>query len=285
MGKAILSRDRSAGYHLAGHPQAEMTAGEVNELYNLAKMLNLGSSAEEIQIQRFSYVVPAASTTDKTWTTTVDQCKVIGGYMRVTGVDADYDFDLGKTGDTDCFINDFNSGSSSDATKELPLDPAYLQDGDDVILTIASNSNTGPVTVEVALLCTHDTQFAPTMALSAARTLTKLDSGTSFFLSSSGGAFTVSLPAVQEGLNFRFYVLEDTPTGAITIAATGAIVDLNVLSGDATTAKMETTAGTAVTNVIIGTGARQGSYLDYICDGTTWYVTGSGTPDDWITTS
>jgi len=282
----MLTKQRtSGGYSLASHPQAELTSQEVNMLYDLSKMLSLGVAAEEIQIQRFVHVIPAGDTTDKTFTSTVDQCKVVGGYASVRGVDADYDIDIGKTGDTDCFIADFNSGASGDESKELALDPAYLQDGDDVILTINSNSNTGPVTVEIVLLTLHDCEFEPTMALSASRILTKLDSGTSFFLSSAAGAVTVTLPSVAEGLNFRFYVLEDTPTNAITISAGSAIIDGSALSGDATTAKMETTGGTAVSNVIIGTGAKQGSYLAFVCDGTTWYFTGSGSPDNWITFS
>lgn len=271
----MLNRNRNnGGYHLADHPQAELTNKEVNMLYDMAKILSLGVAAEEMQIQRFVWVEPAAGTTGKTFTTTIDQCKVIGGFARVSGVDADYDIDIGKTGDTDCFINDFNSGSSSDATKELPLDPTYLQDADDVILTINSNSNTGPITVEIVLLCMHDTQFEPTGAITTTKVLTKLDSGTTFLLDASGGAYSITLPALQEGLNFKFIIDEDTPTGIISITSPTANKVYGTLEQQADTNEDNRVACAGVTTVKFAVTCLKGDSLDVVCDGSFFYVRG-----------
>ncbi len=121
--------------------------------------------------------------------------------------------------------------------------------------------------------------------ITAAKTLTSSDNGKVFYLDSSDGAYTITLPSVSPALHFKFVVQENTPTAAITITGSSAIVNGCVGSGDATTAKVEETGGTAVTNVIIGTGAEKGAWLEFDCDGTSWYFRGAGTPDNWITTS
>lgn len=284
----MLNRNRNAGgYMLASHPQGELTSNEVNMLHDLAKILSLGVAAEEMQIQRFVTTVPAAGTTDVTFATTIDQCKVIGGYAKIKGVDADYDFDIGKTNDLDCFINDFNSGSSSDATKELPLDPTYLVASDDVVLTIASNSNTGPVTVEIVLLCMHDTQFKPNGIITADVTLTKLDSGTTYFLGTNSGAVAITLPSVENGLNFKFIVENDTPVNAITIAAGSAIIFGNIAEAEVDTGDdgPGSSAATGVSNVIIGTAANTGDWIEFLSDGTNWYICGLTQLDGSVTVS
>jgi len=145
----MLSKNRNTGgYSLAGHPQGELTSKEVNMLYDMAKILSLGTTEAHLQIQRFNTVVPAAGTTDVTFTTTVDVVEVWGGWAKVEGADADFEFDIGYTGATNAFIDDFNSGSDG----EVAIDADYLATGEDVILTITSNSSTTPITVEIVLL-------------------------------------------------------------------------------------------------------------------------------------
>lgn len=125
---------------------------EVNALYDLAKMLALGSEDGHLQIQRFKYVVPAGSTTNKTFTSTIDVVDVLGGWVSITGVDDDYDFDVGHTNDTDAFAHDLVALLGDEIDGEVPVEVDYIATSEDVILTIASNDNSGPVTVEIALL-------------------------------------------------------------------------------------------------------------------------------------
>ena len=47
-----------------------------------------------------------------------------------------------------------------------------------------------------------------------ARTLTEADSGKEFYLESSGGAFSITLPTgadIEDGVNYKFWVQETLP--------------------------------------------------------------------------
>lgn len=145
----MLSKNRTTGgYSLAGHPQGELTSGEVQMLYDLAKMLSLGTTAANLQMQRFTYRIPASDTTDKTFTTTIDVVEVLGGWAKVSGADADFEIDIGYTGATNALIDDFNSGENG----EVAIDADYLASSEDVIITVTSNSSTTPIDVEIAML-------------------------------------------------------------------------------------------------------------------------------------
>ena len=64
-------------------------------------------------------------------------------------------------------------------------------------------------------------------ALDGAYTVLASDSGKTFMLSATGGTVAITLPTtLEEGLQYKFVVLEDTPSNAITIAAGSAIIDL-----------------------------------------------------------
>ena len=96
------------------------------------------------------------------------------------------------------------------------------------------------------------------------------DSGKIFTLSASSGTVAVTLPTtLAKGLNYKFVVLEDTPSNAITIAAGSAIIDF--VQKDAGGDASNSTAGTAVSNIIIGTSSTQGDVINLFTDGTTWY--------------
>ena len=96
------------------------------------------------------------------------------------------------------------------------------------------------------------------------------DSGKIFTLSASGGTVAVALPTtLAEGMFFKFVVLEDTPSNAITIAAGSAIIDF--VQKDAGGDDSNSTAGTAVSNIIVGTSSTQGDVINLFTDGTTWY--------------
>ena len=123
-------------------------------------------------------------------------------------------------------------------------------------------------------------------ALNAAYTVLESDSGKVFMMSSTGGAYEVTMPttvANLEGFHCKFITKEDTPTGDITIAFGSAIVDGNVndSQGDAG----PSTAGTAVSNILIEAASKQGDYLNVMCDGTTWYFEARSQVSNGHTTS
>jgi len=119
-----------------------------------------------------------------------------------------------------------------------------------------------------------------------AYTILDSDSGKVFTLSSSAGACEITLPVAAnlvEGAFYKFIVKEDTPTGAITIAAGSAIIDL--VMKDAGGNASNSTAGTAVSNILLGTACKQGDVVNIFTDGTTYYAEALSSTDDSITTS
>jgi hypothetical protein len=107
-------------------------------------------------------------------------------------------------------------------------------------------------------------------ALDGAYTVLASDSGKTFMLSATGGTVAITLPTtLEKGLHYKFVTLEDTPSNAITIAAGSAIIDL--VQKDAGGDAANSTAGTAVSNIIVGTSSTQGDMINLFTDGTTWY--------------
>lgn len=105
--------------------------------------------------------------------------------------------------------------------------------------------------------------------ITVARTLTNDDSGKVFMLDSAGGAYSITLPtSLEDGVYYKFVVSEETPTGAITIAAGSAIISLVMkdAGGDAS----NSTAGTQVSNIVIGTSAEKGDYINVMAAGDEW---------------
>tara|TARA_R100000988_G_scaffold65336_1_gene33184 strand:+ start:189 stop:602 length:414 start_codon:yes stop_codon:yes gene_type:complete len=124
-------------------------------------------------------------------------------------------------------------------------------------------------------------------ALNAAYTVLQSDSGKYFMVSnSSGGAYEITLPVaanLEEGWHCKFIVKEETPGHAVTIAAGSAIVDM--VHKDPGGNASNSTAGTAVSNIIIGTTAQQGDVINLFTDGSTYYAECLSGIDDAVTTS
>jgi hypothetical protein len=121
-------------------------------------------------------------------------------------------------------------------------------------------------------------------ALDGAYTVLASDSGKTFMLSATGGTVAITLPTtLEEGLHYKFVTLEDTPSNAITIAAGSSIIDMvhKDAGGDAS----NSTAGTAVDNIIVGATSTQGDMINIFTDGTTWYAECLSGINDAITTS
>ena len=128
---------------------------------------------------------------------------------------------------------------------------------------------------------------AKVVNLTAAATLTADQSGSCFFLDSAGGAYEITLPSVSIGLQYKLFVVEDTPTGAITIAAGSAIMYGRVLEGEVDTSDDApgSSGATGQSNFIIGTAANRGDWISLISDGVYWYVNGVTALDGSVTVS
>ena len=123
-------------------------------------------------------------------------------------------------------------------------------------------------------------------ALDGAYTMLASDSGKTFMLSATGGTVAITLlPAASlvEGWFCKFVVLEDTPSNAITIGAGSAIID--GVQKDAGGDAANSTAGTAVSNIVVGTSSTQGDVIDLFCDGSTYYFECLSGINNAVTTS
>jgi hypothetical protein len=114
-------------------------------------------------------------------------------------------------------------------------------------------------------------------------TLTNDDSGKVFLLSATGGTVAVTLPtSLEDGVYYKFIVEEETPSNAITIAAGSAIVSFVGLDVSGTLAS---TAGTQVSNVIIGTSAEKADSIELMAAGNEWVGTALSGINGSVTTS
>ena len=118
-------------------------------------------------------------------------------------------------------------------------------------------------------------------ALTIAIELAAEDSGKFYTVDSAGGAYEITLPAPTQGIRYDFVVKEDTPTGAVTIKATGALIYGRFLEGEVDTSS----DANGQTNVIIGTAANTGDSVRLVSDGTYWYAQGVTALDGSITVS
>ena len=117
-------------------------------------------------------------------------------------------------------------------------------------------------------------------------TLTAEDSGKIFAVESSGGAFEITLPVaanIENGLWYRFYVVEATPTADVTIAAGSAII-----AGPGKDAGGDVgigTAGTEVSNVLIDTTGEIGDFIELIAVGGYYMMNAQSSISGGMTTS
>jgi len=131
----------------------------------------------------------------------------------------------------------------------------------------------------------------PFEQIKAARTLdAEKDSGKCFRLDSAGGAYTITLPTATTGLdgtNYKFWVEENTPTGAITIAAGSAIIfgKINETEVDTSDDGPGSSGATGVSNVILGTSAVQGDFIEMSFSAGAYWMFGSSAADGAVTTS
>jgi len=121
------------------------------------------------------------------------------------------------------------------------------------------------------------------VSVDAAITLTNDDSGKVYMLSATGGTVAVTLPtSLEDGVYYKFIVEEETPSNAITIAAGSAIVSFVGLDVSGTLAS---TAGTQVSNIIIGTSAEKADSVEIMAAGGEWVGTVLSGINGSVTTS
>lgn len=103
--------------------------------------------------------------------------------------------------------------------------------------------------------------------ITADKTLTVEDSGKSFILDAIGE--DIILPAVQDGLNYRFTCQVVTVTSDWTITAPTAVIQGSVTVDNVMIPAANESLITLVVALFL-----PGDYIALKCDGTNWYVSG-----------
>jgi hypothetical protein len=131
------------------------------------------------------------------------------------------------------------------------------------------------------LAVTNDTerQLAVVEAVTGATTLTAEDSGKVLILKASAGA-QITLPAVatSAGLRFKFIVGQLFATTDWTVKAATNVIEGSVLVNGAHVAGVDEN-----TISFVASAESIGDFAELVCDGTNWYVNGSGVAAGSIT--
>ena len=122
-------------------------------------------------------------------------------------------------------------------------------------------------------------------AITTTITLAAEDSGKFYTVDAAGGAYVITLPSPTAGIRYDFVVVEDTPTGAVTITATGALIYGRVLEGEVDTDDDApgSSGATGQTSFVITAAANRGDSFRLVCDGTYWYAQGVSALDGSFT--
>jgi len=108
--------------------------------------------------------------------------------------------------------------------------------------------------------------FTMDSSSASSHTLGMKDSGKTYMLENTV-ARTITLPAVKAGLKFKFVVTDSTAASTIVTSEGTSLIKGGILLATA----WETLAGTTLTaatdNVI-------GDWVELVCDGTYWYISG-----------
>jgi len=120
--------------------------------------------------------------------------------------------------------------------------------------------------------------FRKDQDLTGATTLTNADSGKVFYLKAAQGA-AVTLPSLRAGANFRFVVAQafDTSNWVLTPA------DADKLEGSLIVAGAAVSVDAADTITFVASAENIGDFVEFNCDGSTWFVNGVGLTSGSIT--
>lgn len=185
---------------------------------------------------------------------------------------------------------------SSDALATVIADD-YFSDGDvrgmradDVVIVVDDSLNRSVQCIVTAVTTNGAATIAAQAAdnaavLAEAKTLVAADSGTTYFLNLADG-FTVTLPAPELGLRFKF-IVSTAPTTAYVITTNGGddimiggINELEVDTGD--DGPYDNNADTLN---FVASVAVVGDFVEMVSDGTSWFFNGQTNADGGITTS
>ena len=124
------------------------------------------------------------------------------------------------------------------------------------------------------------------LPLAADSSVSVADSGSIIFVDATGaaGEVDIALPAPASGLNYKFIVTEDTPTQDVKIVATGTLVS-GILMIQSDTNEDNSVVAAGSTNVLIKQAAKKGDWVEYISDGTSWFISGMGSVQAAFTVS
>ena len=103
-------------------------------------------------------------------------------------------------------------------------------------------------------------------ATASSHSLEMKDSGKTYILENTV-ARTITLPAVKAGLKFKFIVSNSTAASTIVTNEGTALIKGGILLATA----WETLAGTTLT---AATDNVVGDWVELVCDGTYWYISG-----------
>jgi len=181
----------------------------------------------------------------------------------------------------------FSTGLSSDSIRvaNVILGPVYIYDNhcESTIFGTAAEKNSREVIIGRNVV-SATTQIFPidTEAVIATNVITAIETGKTFFLTAAGG-FTSTLPAVADGLKFRF-VVRTAPSTAYIITTDGGS---NLLYG--TINEITATAGVTIaaqdTLNFVASTSLTGDWAEFESDGFNWYVHGATQVDNGITVS
>ena len=100
----------------------------------------------------------------------------------------------------------------------------------------------------------------------SSHTLDMGDSGKTYLLASTV-ARTITLPAVKAGVRIKFIVTDSTAASTVATSEGTALIKGGILLAPG----WETLAGTTLT---ASTSAVVGDWIELLCDGTYWYISG-----------
>ena len=122
-------------------------------------------------------------------------------------------------------------------------------------------------------------QLVQVEAVTGATTLTAEDSGKVFILKAAAGA-QITLPAVatSAGFRFKFVVGQLFATTNWTVLAASNVIEGSVLVNGAHVAGVNEN-----TISFVASAESVGDFAELVCDGTNWYVNGSGVSAGSIT--
>ncbi len=116
-------------------------------------------------------------------------------------------------------------------------------------------------------------------SVSADKTIQTAETGELYLVDASAGSVTITLPAVQDGAYFKFILAADNGGGTTftiqtapnTVNITGLLVAID--TANHSSGGVDKGAG-GDDKVVLGNSCSVGSFVECVCDGTTWHAYG-----------